>query len=86
MSGRASQIVVVEVRAFLHDQTVFDEEEMVGNCWARFSHGREIRVAQNVQTSFADSAPRNPGTLGPEVSKNTFFVNFEACPDMPVEL
>ena len=44
------------------------------------------RVAQNVQTSFADSAKRNPGTLGPEVSKNTFFVNFEACPDMPVEL
>ena len=47
---------------------------------------RGCRVAQNVQTSFADSAKRNPGTLGPEVSKNTFFVNFEACPDMPVEL
>ena len=44
------------------------------------------RVAQNVQTSFADSAKLDPGTLGPEVSKNTFFVNFEACPDMPVEL
>ena len=45
-----------------------------------------IRVAQNVQKLFADTHPRNPGTLGTEVSKNTFFVNFEACPDMPVEL
>lgn len=33
-------VVVVQARAaFLHDQTVFDEEEEVGNCWARFSHG-----------------------------------------------
>ena len=44
------------------------------------------RVAQNAQKSFADRGERDPGTLGPEVSKNTFFVNFEACPDMPVEL
>ena len=47
---------------------------------------RRGRVAQNGQKLFADSGARNPGTLGPEVSKNTFFVNFEACPDMPVEL
>ena len=43
--GLLDFVVVVKVCpsvAFLHDQTVFDE--MVGNCWARFSHGREMMM------------------------------------------